>query len=235
MQTQKFIKKEAIKFGWVTTKANFWVLSGIVLLTTIVPAIPQVFSDLLQKNYLIWSFVLYLAYLILYIIARVGLIKIMLGFASGEKSGLSNLFSNFKTYLKYLGGSILYGIIVAGIPMLFLVLGTIFEKDIFIAVAIISAIPCVVWAIKFQFFSYLIIDKGMGIMASLKKSAEMTKDLKWDLFLFSLLLIVINLAGVLCLILGLFATIPVTLIATAFVYKKLLAQTKDTPVAIEAI
>ena len=61
MQTKKFIKKEAIKVGWVTTKANFWVLSGIVLLTTIVPAIPQVFSDLLQKNYLIWSFVLYLA------------------------------------------------------------------------------------------------------------------------------------------------------------------------------
>jgi len=41
-----------------------------------------------------------------------------------------------------------------------------------------------------------------------------------------LLTVVINLLGLLCLFIGLFATIPTTAVAWAFVYRKLLAQTE---------
>jgi len=44
------------------------------------------------------------------------------------------------------------------------------------------------------------------------------------LSLFDLLLGLINLLGAICLLIGLFATIPTTMVATAFVYRKLLAQ-----------
>jgi len=47
-----------------------------------------------------------------------------------------------------------------------------------------------------------------------------------DLFLFNLLLILINLLGAICLLIGLFVTIPTTMVAWAFVYRRLLAQTE---------
>jgi len=39
---------------------------------------------------------------------------------------------------------------------------------------------------------------------------------------------IINLLGLICLGVGLFATIPTTMVAMAFVYRKLLAQTELT-------
>jgi len=51
------------------------------------------------------------------------------------------------------------------------------------------------------------------------------------LFLFDLLLTLINLLGALCLLIGLFATIPTTMVAIAFVYRKLLAQTEIVQVS----
>ena len=61
-------------------------------------------------------------------------------------------------------------------------------------------------------------------MDSLKKSSVLTSGIKMNLFLFALLLVVINIAGALALIIGLFATIPTTIMATVFVYRKLLSQ-----------
>ena len=62
-------------------------------------------------------------------------------------------------------------------------------------------------------------------MDSLKKSSAMTSGIKMNLFLFAFLLVVINIAGALALIIGLFVTIPTTIMATVYVYRKLLSQT----------
>ena len=110
-------------------------------------------------------------------------------------------------FFKYLIGSILYGLIVLG-GMLLLI------------------IPGIIWMIKFQFFSYLIIE-GLGPVEALKKSAQITRGAKRELFVFGFILVGITILGVLCLFIGLFATIPTTLLAVAFVYRKLLAA-QDT-------
>lgn len=54
-----------------------------------------------------------------------------------------------------------------------------------------------------------------------KKSSLITRGVKWDLFLFDLLLTLINFLGTLCLLIGLFATIPTSMMTTVFVYRKL--------------
>lgn len=103
-------------------------------------------------------------------------------------------------------GSIIYGVIVS--------LGLI-----------LLIIPGIVWAIKFQFFDYLIIDKGLGPIDALEKSSEITRGVKLDLLTFGILIWIINLLGLLCLVVGLFVTIPITVVAKAFVYRKLLHET----------
>jgi uncharacterized membrane protein len=134
-----------------------------------------------------------------------GLIRIAIRFCDNEKGGFADLFSCFPLVFKYLFSSILYVLVVFG-GMILLI------------------IPGIIWAIKFQFFSYFIVDRGLGPIEALKRSAVITKGVKWDLFVFRLLLMGINLLGVLCLLIGLFATIPMTMVAVAFVYRKLLAQ-----------
>ena len=65
------------------------------------------------------------------------------------------------------------------------------------------------------------IEKGLGPVEALKASSSTTMGAKWDLFLFGLLLGLINLAGFLCLVVGLFATIPTSMVAYAYVYREL--------------
>jgi uncharacterized membrane protein len=124
-----------------------------------------------------------------------------------KKPKLQIFFLLIHLFFKYLIGDILYGLIIIGGLILLI-------------------IPGIIWAIQFQFFGYLIIDKGLGPIEALKKSSKITKGAKWDLFLLGILLVLINILGALALLVGLFATIPTTMIANAFVYRKLLSQTE---------
>jgi uncharacterized membrane protein len=89
---------------------------------------------------------------------------------------------------------------------------------------ILLVIPGIIWSIRFHFFSYLIVDKGVSPIEALKKSSKITKGTKWDLFLFGILLVFINILGALALLVSLFVTMPATMVANAFVYRKLLSQ-----------
>lgn len=88
-------------------------------------------------------------------------------------------------------------------------------------------VPGIILGIKFWFFDYFIMDKKVGPIEALKRSAELTSGVKWKLFLFFLALTGINILGALLLLIGLFLTIPTTMMAAAFVYRKLLAQTES--------
>jgi uncharacterized membrane protein len=134
-----------------------------------------------------------------------GLITISLKLIDGSKAELGDLFSRVHLFFKYLGGEILYGLIIlAGLVLLI--------------------VPGVLWALKFALVGYFIMDRELGPVEALRKSAAATAGAKWNLFLLVLLLAGINLLGALALVVGLFATIPTTVVAVAFVYRRLLAQ-----------
>ena len=92
-------------------------------------------------------------------------------------------------------------------------------------------IPGIYWAIKFQFFGYSVVDQGSDPILAMRRSARITKTVKWKLLWFGILLALINTLGIICLIVGLFATIPTTIVAYAFVYRKLLGQTESAKAA----
>jgi len=92
---------------------------------------------------------------------------------------------------------------------------------------ILFIIPGIYLGIRFQFFNCFIVDQKTGVIESLRRSWQITQGNTWNLFLFGLLLAGINILGLLCLIVGLFITIPTTTIAYIFVYRKLISiQTK---------
>lgn len=199
---QTFSKKEAIKFGWETMKANFWFFAGLLLIMFAVSFIPGEISRELKGVAPFLSFIFALIGWILDIIIGIGVIKIALDFVDNRKSEYKELFTHYKLFFRYLGASILYGLIVLGGFILLIA-------------------PGVIWAIKFSFFRYFIVDKNAGVMESLKLSAEATKGMKWNLFLLGIILIGIVILGAIALGIGLFAAIPTVTIAYACVYRKL--------------
>ncbi|HEX7444847.1 MAG TPA: hypothetical protein VF300_00510, partial [Methanothrix sp.] len=70
-------------------------------------------------------------------------------------------------------------------------------------------VPGIYLGLKYQFFGYLIVDRGMGPFEALKESGRLTDGAKKDLFVFWLALI----CGILVimLVLGLLVALPVGL------------------------
>jgi len=208
MTKKDFSIEETLTFGWNTMKANFWFFVGVLIVAGLIFFIPRVIATMLQRESAGLSFLFNIIGWIADIIIAIGLITIALKFLDNKKPEFDDLFS-FKPYFwQYLLGSILYGLIVMGGFFLFV-------------------IPGIYWAIKFQFFGYFIVDKKLDAIEALRYSSRLTKGVKWHLLGFGIVIWFIELLGLLALIIGLFAAVPIVLVAYAFVYRKLLNQTES--------
>ncbi|KPL15195.1 hypothetical protein AMJ74_01955 [candidate division WOR_3 bacterium SM1_77] len=210
---REFDIEEAIKFGWNTMKANFWFFFGIIwtaVAISIVPNLPVLIVMRASRFTGEHAFIIAILYIVSIVagsIIQMGYINIGLIFCDEKKAKFSDYFAPLPHILTYIVSSILYGLIVMGGFLLFI-------------------IPGIYWAVKFQFFGYFIIDQKCGPIDALKKSSAITEDVKWQLILFGIVLYLINLLGVIALFVGLFAAGPTTLVAYTSVYRKLLNQTK---------
>ena len=205
MEKKRFSNQEAIKFGWETLKENlgFFLIGGAIIL--VVSLIPSIVKDVYKRTNsdtvkIIINTISFL-FQIIAILLELGLIKISLKLIDKEKVSIYDLFSQYPLFFKYLGGIIVYTLITLVGLILFI-------------------IPGIIWGIKFRFFAYFMIE-GFGLMESFEKSSEITKGSKGDLFVFSLVLVLITLAGILVLFIGILISIPIVALATAFVYRKL--------------
>lgn len=208
MASVKFSKSEAIKYGFAKAKKNWKFFIPVVLVALLLNLGPrkpiylslqQLAPDLIAP--VLAGFVLSTLFWVLGQIVNMGMINLSLKFADNKKFQLADLIY-LKPLVSYLLGTLLYFLIILGGFVLLI-------------------IPGIIWAIKFQYYSYLIVDKNLGPIEALKHSWQITKGIKWQLFLFGILLMLLNIAGVLALGIGLFLTIPTTMLASAYVYRKL--------------
>jgi len=208
MGNQKFSKSQAFHFGWETTWSHFGFFFVLLLLWISIGGSLWLILDILTDESFginIFLFlILEMGISIPLLVMDIGLVKISLNFCDQKKGRWRDLFSGYPLLFKYLRGAILYQLIVLGGTILFI-------------------IPGIIWGIKFQFFSYFIVDQKIGPWEALKKSAKITKGQKWNLFLFNLLSVLINIAGVLLILVGFWVTFPTILVAQAFVYRRLLS------------
>jgi len=212
MIEKRFSKGEAIKFGWSMVKNNLIFFVGLFIADGLIYQALEIISKSTKENIPALSFVSDIVYLVIQIIVQMGLIKISLRICDNMRCELADFFSDLLSclplFFKYLSGTILYLLIVlSGIILLI--------------------IPGVIWSVKYSFVGYFIVDKGLGPIEALKESSLITKGAKQDLFLFWLLISVVNFLGVLAFFIGLFVTIPITVVAIGFVYRKLLNKTES--------
>jgi uncharacterized membrane protein len=205
MANDKFSIKEAMKYGWDTFKANVPFFIGFMVLMALLTIVPDAISDKIfepkSAGLITVKIILRLVGLILGMVST----RISLDIHDTGEPNLSKLGELLPQIPSYLFGKILYGLIVlVGLVLLI--------------------VPGIIVAYMFLYVGYLIIDRGMGPIAALQESRVLTEGYKMDLFLFSLVVAGVNILGVICLFVGLFVTIPTTLMASVYVYRRLSPQ-----------
>ena len=180
------------------------------------------------------------------IILQIGFIKIAIKINDDVKCKITHLFTNFRLFFKFLIGNIIYVVtafVALVIPAVFVML---FEDQLqqhslffvvgFVVILLLTIYIVTVLTIRLGFFGYFVVDKGHSPIAAIKSSAELTKGSTRDLLLLSFLTQGINAIGAAFFFIGLLITIPIGLIAKAYVFRKLslrLAEEKLEVIPIE--
>lgn len=199
-----FSTDEAVRYGWDTMKKNLGFFIGLVAILGLISFLDGAIRDSVGEGS-VWTFPVILIFFIIEAILNMGVTRISLNIVDGRPGEYGDLLACMHLLMRYIGASFLY--------LLIILLGTI-----------LLIVPGIVWGIKYQFFGYFIIDREMSPVEALKASAVVTQGIKWPLFLFDLIMVLIMAAGLLALIVGLFAALPTVIMAQAFVYRRLTDQ-----------
>lgn len=202
-----FSPKASLGAAWNLFKRHGWFLSGSFLITLLASFL---LGGLADDRTLFGNIITNLLSIVVSILVSISWTTVALRYANTQKVTARDFFSRYNVFWKYLGASILYGLIVLG-------------------GIILLVVPGIIWAIKYKMFSYLIVEKGMGIRESLRESARITYGAKWKLFWFAILTGLINVLGLLVLGVGFLITAPIVMIANAHVYKSLKDRTPTDP------
>lgn len=229
-----FSKEEAIQYGWNTTKKNIGFFIGLIVIMIVVSTIMGAIQSAL-KNHAFLSFIVNVGSIVLNIIMSIGITKILLALYDNKVLSYKELFTNWKLFWKYLGASLLQTLIVliGCIPAILFLIFAVFQSisngaassaaDILfiIAVTFILSLLGIYLQFRYYFVCYFVIDKNYGPLEALHGSAHITNGSKWNLFLLNILFMLINIIGIICILVGLLFTIPLTMMASVYVYKKL--------------
>lgn len=199
----KFSIREAISSGWRLFLQNWKLLLLAQFVITAVQLIPSLILPTIFGNKNVVADVFSIGIWIVLLLATIGYIKMTLDIVDGKAVTIKVLFTEYRLFLKYLGGMLLVVFIVS--------LGLIF-----------LVIPGIFLAIRLQLWQYYILE-GAGPIEALKKSWTATKGSMLRLVELGLVLLFVNVLGLMVIGLGLIVTGPVTALAMASVYRKLAA------------
>jgi uncharacterized membrane protein len=136
------------------------------------------------------------------IFAKMGALQLSLkAHESAESVTIKDLWAPHQ-FWKYVGASILVGLIV--------VIGFI-----------LLIVPGIIWGLRYMFVPYLVIDRKLKPFEALKESARITYGFKWQLLGLLGLLLLVNILGFICLFVGLLVSVPVSALAMVHAYRTL--------------
>lgn len=202
---------ECITFGWETFKKRPWILIGAFLLTVVISAIPGILGPqpeigpdgaVIPPPPTTWGLITTLASIVISFFVGLGLTNFALRAHDDIASVQISDLWNPQPFWRFVGAEILATLVIA-------------------AGFILLIVPGVIAAMGLGFVPFLVIDRGTWPIDSLKESWRITKGHKWQLFLLVLVLVALNFVGVLLLVVGVFVTVPITLLAFAHAYRTL--------------
>lgn len=233
MSATLFSIKDAFDFGQAMVKEKFRFLLTLFFISGFFSVLPDITALYIHDTRTL--FFIQAACFVIGLVIDVGLVFVMLRLHDGKGVRVSDIFSQYPVTFVYAVATAVYvlmtvGVLLAGIVLLQDQLNTNLKLGI---AAFVLSIPGVYLALRYQFYSYYLVDKRVGIVESFRESARITDGHKWHLLRFALSVVGINILGVLAFGVGLFVTIPISMLATVYVYRKLSSPVADTTETIE--
>jgi uncharacterized membrane protein len=194
---------DAISYGWTAYWQN---VGPMLLLALVVVGVNLLIGALGSANdSVVGVIALQILNLVVGIIVGMGLIRASLAVCRGEQPRVDMLLQT-QGFVPYFAASILVGI------------GTVVGFVLLI-------VPGIILAIMWHFFGYVIVENpDTSPVDAMRRSAEITRGYRWQIFGLGLLLVLINIGGALACGVGLIFTYGITSITVAYAYRTLSGQ-----------
>lgn len=197
----KFSISEVCSTSWQRTKAQIWVLSGLIIGMSIISFTLGAFAMPIQQS-VVGAVVINLISCVISCIFALGYMKNIFQALDGEEPQFSAYGQQSRKIITYLVANILMAIIVTLGLCLFI-------------------IPGIYLALRLQFYAALIVEDNAGIIESLQRSWEITRGQGMSLFMLMLAMIGICILGLILLGIGIFVAMPLIYMMYAYVFRKL--------------
>lgn len=195
-----FSIQEAITFGWDTFKKD----KGFFALVTLALVVfSGVVNALTGHGSGIFALVGWLIGFAASTVVTIAYARLALSSNDGHHVGWEGLWAP-QHFWKMFGTTLIVGIVT-------------------IVGFILFVIPGIIAIVMLCFTQFLVVDKGLGPIPAIKESYRLSKGHWLQIFLFLLVLLVMNIIGALLILVGLLVSIPVSIIAFAHVYRKISA------------
>ncbi len=238
----QFSKREALSFAWQKFRSDWKFFVVLMIIVGFISWAPNFLMGIFSGDLQILGRVLALICWIFGLIVSIGVFKIYLLKIDDKEANFSMLFSSYRLFFRYILGYVVNNLIATSVLILGTIPGLIIvfilnklpglaKADLSVIGLVIvflfllgAGILDIIVTVKLQFWSWIMVDQNSGVIDSLRKSWKITEGTNINLLLLSLILSLINILGVLALVMGLLVTVPVTTLATAYVYRQLEKQ-----------
>ncbi len=228
-----------IKFGWETFKKRPWFFVGAACIFMIAQMVLQAVVSIP----VIGSIVSVIGG----VYVGMGVLRLSLRAHDSVADASFGVLWNAMSFWRYLGATLLKGLITTGpitvggivVAISAVVAGISFpvtdfsQISAFVIPVLIVGVLALAWLVyaraRLTFVEYLVLDAGKGPMEAVKDSFRITQWSVGKLVLFMFALGILNILGALALLVGLLVTIPVSILATAHLYRTFYAAA-PTPV-----
>ena len=228
----EFSKREIITSSWNIMKPHLSLLILAILfifgLNLLLSALQEEILGDIKAQSILFTIAAYLFQMGL----NLGMLRISLNIINNKEVNFSQLFGSFDVLIPYILATIVLITIlfIAASPGIILLLVSVSadwdsleapdDWSVIIPIILIF-IPSVYISVRLQFYNYFLLEEESGIIESIKRSAEISKGYVGELFLLGAVLSIIILVSIIPLGLGLLISIPLSTMATSYVYLKL--------------
>ena len=192
--------RRALAFGWERTKADlgFWLFA-----TALFRGGSSVLSWIAHAA---GPFGLPLLFVDLFvpIVLAIGYTQVGIDAADGKEPRVAVMWAGWRQTISFFVTGCLIGLVVLCGTLLFVV-------------------PGIIWSAQFMMAPHFVVDRKMGPLAAMRASSIVTKGIKTPLLAFTFWLTMLNLAGFLCLGVGVLVSAPVTTIAMGLVFREIVS------------
>lgn len=219
---EKLSIKECFSFAWQTFRSRPWIFIQAGLLLFLINMAVNLVQTLLEMGAestggLIVSVIAFISAIIgvaVSFLISMGEAAFFLRSHDDVSAVSLRTLWNPTPFWKFVGVSLLTGICIL-VGLVFLI------------------VPGIILGILFMFVGYLVIEEKLGPIDAMKRSIELTKGNRVQLFLLSLAVLGINILGFLALLVGLFVSIPVSFLMMVHAYRTLSRKEQPEVLVVE--